>query len=50
MAALRDLVSGAIHLLGGSDITEATRWVTWAMVRPFKILKLLLSSWDDRGL
>lgn len=29
-----------LHLLGRRDITEATRWATRVMDRPFKILKL----------
>ncbi|MCA1671124.1 MAG: ISAs1 family transposase [Actinobacteria bacterium] len=41
MAALRNLAIGALHLLGRRDITEATRWATRAMDRPFKILNLL---------
>ena len=41
MAALRNLAIGALHLLGRRDITEATRWVTRSMDRPFKILKLI---------
>jgi integrase/recombinase XerD len=32
--------AGYAHLLGRRDITEATRWATRAMDRPFKILKL----------
>jgi hypothetical protein len=40
MAALRNLSIGALHLLGRRDITEATRWTTRAMHRPFQILKL----------
>ena len=40
MAALRNLAIGAIHLLGRRDITEATRWATRVMDRPFKILQL----------
>lgn len=40
MAALRNLAIGALHLLGRRDITEATRWATRSMDRPFKILKL----------
>lgn len=40
MTALRNLAIGALHLLGRRDITEATRWATRAMDRPFKILKL----------
>jgi hypothetical protein len=40
MAAPRNLAIGALHLLGRRDITEATRWATRAMDRPFKILKL----------
>ncbi|MGH3934173.1 MAG: ISAs1 family transposase [Pseudonocardiaceae bacterium] len=41
MAALRNLAIGAIRLTGRRDITEATRWATRAMDRPFKILKLI---------
>lgn len=41
MAALRNLAIGALHLLGRRDITEATRWATRSMDRPFKILKLM---------
>lgn len=41
MAALRNLAIGALHLLGRRDITEATRWATRSMDRPFKILKVL---------
>lgn len=40
MAALRNLAIGALHLLGRRDITEATRWATRVMDRPFKILQL----------
>jgi predicted transposase YbfD/YdcC len=40
MAALRNLAIRALHLLGRRDITEATRWATRSMDRPFKILKL----------
>jgi predicted transposase YbfD/YdcC len=40
MTALRNLSIGALHLLGRRDITEATRWTTRAMHRPFQILKL----------
>jgi predicted transposase YbfD/YdcC len=40
MAAMRNLTIGALHLLGRRDITEATRWATRAMHRPFQILKL----------
>jgi hypothetical protein len=38
MAGLRNLAIGAIHLTGRRDITEATRWATRAMHRPFQIL------------
>jgi predicted transposase YbfD/YdcC len=38
MAALRNLAIGALHLSGRRDITEATRWATRAMHRPFHIL------------
>jgi predicted transposase YbfD/YdcC len=41
MAALRNLTIGAYHLLGRRDITEATRWATRVMDRPFKILSLI---------
>jgi predicted transposase YbfD/YdcC len=41
MAALRNLAIGAYHLLGRRDITEATRWATRVMDRPFKILSLI---------
>ena len=50
MAALRNLAIGAIHLLGRRDIAETTRWATRAMDRPFKILKVVSCSWNDRGL
>lgn len=40
MAAMRNLAIGALHLLGRRDITEATRWATRAMHRPFQILKI----------
>jgi predicted transposase YbfD/YdcC len=41
MTALRNLTIGAYHLLGRRDITEATRWATRVMDRPFKILNLI---------
>lgn len=41
MAALRNLAIGALHLRGRRDITEATRWATRDMNRPFKILNLI---------
>lgn len=41
MAALRNLAIGAYHLRGRHDITEATRWATRVMDRPFKILNLI---------
>jgi len=37
----RNLAVGALHLLGRRDITEATRWATRSMDRPFKVLKLI---------
>lgn len=40
MAALRNLAIGALHLCGRRDITEATRWASRAMHRPFQILGL----------
>jgi predicted transposase YbfD/YdcC len=41
MATLRNLAIGAYHLRGRRDITEATRWATRVMDRPFKILNLI---------
>jgi predicted transposase YbfD/YdcC len=41
MAALRNLAIGALRLTGRHDITEATRWATRSMNRPFTILKLI---------
>jgi predicted transposase YbfD/YdcC len=40
MAALRNLAIGALRLAGRTDITEATRWATRNMRRPFAILGL----------
>jgi len=40
MAALRNLAIGALRLFGRNDITEATRWATRDMDRPFTILGL----------
>jgi predicted transposase YbfD/YdcC len=40
MASMRNLAIGALHLAGRRDITEATRWATRAMHRPFQILGL----------
>jgi hypothetical protein len=40
MAALRNLAIGALRLSGRTDITEATRWATRNMQRPFTILGL----------
>jgi hypothetical protein len=40
MAGLRNLAIGALHLTGRRDITEATRWATHNMHRPFHILGL----------
>ncbi|MDJ0346636.1 ISAs1 family transposase [Streptomyces sp. H10-C2] len=40
MAALRNLAVGAHRLAGRSGITEATRWASRAMYRPFDILGL----------
>jgi hypothetical protein len=40
MAALRNLAIGALHVAGRTDITEATRWATRFMDRPFTILGL----------
>ncbi len=40
MAALRNLAVGALHLAGRHDTTEATRWASRYMDRPFTILGL----------
>ncbi len=40
MATLRNLAVGALHLAGRHDITEATRWASRNMDRPFTILGL----------
>ena len=40
MAALRNLATGAHRLAGRTDITEATRWASRYMDRPFQILNL----------
>jgi predicted transposase YbfD/YdcC len=40
MAALRNLAIGAHRLAGRTDITEATRWASRNMNRPFQILNL----------
>jgi predicted transposase YbfD/YdcC len=40
MAALRNLATGAHRLAGRTDITEATRWASRHMHRPFQILNL----------
>ena len=40
MAALRNLAIGALRLAGRTDVTEATRWASRSMDRPFTILGL----------
>jgi predicted transposase YbfD/YdcC len=40
MATLRNLAVGALHLAGRHDTTEATRWASRSMDRPFTILEL----------
>ena len=40
MATLRNLAVGALHLAGRHDTTEATRWASRRMNRPFTILEL----------
>ena len=40
MSALRNLVVGALHQAGRHDTTEATRWVSRYIERPFTILGL----------
>jgi hypothetical protein len=37
-ASLRNLAINALRLAGRPDITEATRWATRTMTRPFTIL------------
>jgi hypothetical protein len=44
MAALRNPAIGALRLAGRTDITEATRWATRNMRRPFAILGLTTST------
>jgi len=41
MASLRNLAISALRLAGRTDITEATRWASRAMDRPFAILGLI---------
>jgi hypothetical protein len=40
MATLRNLAVAALHLAGRHDTTEATRWASRNMDRPFTILGL----------
>ncbi len=40
MAALRNLAVGVLHQAGRHDTTEATRWASRYMDRPFTILGL----------
>jgi hypothetical protein len=40
MAALRNLAICALRLSGRTDVTEATRWASRSMDRPFTILGL----------
>lgn len=40
MATLGNLAVGALHLAGRYDTTEATRWASRCMERPFTILGL----------
>jgi predicted transposase YbfD/YdcC len=40
LAALRNLAISALRLAGRPDITEATRWASRSMDRPFTILRL----------
>jgi predicted transposase YbfD/YdcC len=44
MATLRNLAVGALHLAGRHDTTEATRWASRNMNRPFTILGLTSCS------
>lgn len=41
MAALRNLAICALRLFGRTDVTEATRWASRSMDRPFTILGLI---------
>jgi predicted transposase YbfD/YdcC len=41
MASLRNLAISALRLAGRTDITEATRWASRSMDRPFAILGLI---------
>lgn len=41
MATLRNLAIGALRLAGRHDITEATRWASRYMHRPFTILEII---------
>ncbi len=47
MAALRNLAIGALHQAGRHDTTEATRWASRCIDRPFTILGL--TSWWRRA-
>jgi hypothetical protein len=40
MAALRNLAIGALRVAGRHDTTEATRWASRYMDRPFTVLGL----------
>jgi hypothetical protein len=40
MAALRNLAISALRLAGRPNVTEATRWASRSMDRPFTILGL----------
>jgi hypothetical protein len=40
MASLRNLAISALHLAGRTDTTEAIRWASRSMDRPFTILHL----------
>jgi predicted transposase YbfD/YdcC len=44
MASLRNLAIGALRLFGRNDITEATRWATRRMDRPFTVLGITTRS------
>ena len=45
----RNLAVGALHLAGRHDTTEATRWASRDMGRPFTILGLTSRSLNGRG-
>jgi hypothetical protein len=49
MATLRNLAVGALHLAGRHDTTEATRWASRNMDRPFTISRTHIMISNGRG-